>query len=243
MLPQRKPYLTPAEYLAMERQSETKNDYWDGEVYALAGTSRNHNLIVTNITISLGTQVKGRPCEVYPGDMRVKAAAHAAYTYPDVVVVCGQPEFEDHERDTLLNPTVLIEVLSPSTEAYDRGAKFEAYRSLPSLADYLLVAQDRAAVEHYTRQVDDRWLLTAYAGLNAVVQIESIGCELRLADLYDKVEFPPTVESVGLRRVKEAEEEYWTGSFQEDNHLPMQDSGIIMTVTATDSGGPTDGSD
>lgn len=210
MLPQRKPYLTPAEYLAMERQSETKSDYWDGEVYALAGTSRNHNLIVTNITISLGTQVKGRPCEVYPGDMRVKAA-HAAYTYPDVVVVRGRPEFEDRERDTLLNPTVLIEVLSPSTEAYDRGAKFEAYRSLPSLADYLLVAQDRAAVEHYTRQADDRWLLTAYTGLDAVVRIESIGCELRLADLYDKVEFSPTARVAGLQRVKEGEGEYRIG--------------------------------
>lgn len=208
MLPQRKSYLTPAEYLATERQSETKSDYWDGEVYALAGTSRNHNLIVTNTTIILGTQVKGRPCEVYVGDMRVKMIAHAVYTYPDVVVVCGRPEFEDRERDTLLNPTVLIEVLSPSTEAYDRGAKFEAYRSLPSLSDYLLVAQDRAAVEHYTRQADDRWLLAAYTGLDAVVRIESIGCELRLADLYDKVEFPPTAESVGLRRIKETEGEY-----------------------------------
>lgn len=210
MLPQRKSYLTPAEYLAMERQSETKSDYWDGEVYALAGASRNHNLIVTNITIGLGTQVKGRPCEVYPGDMRVKAA-HAAYTYPDVVVVCGRPEFEDRERDTLLNPTVLIEVLSPSTEAYDRGAKFEAYRSLPSLADYLLVAQDRAAVEHYSRQGDNRWLLTVYTDLEAVVRIESIGCELRLADLYDKVEFPPDARAVGLQRVKEVEEEYRIG--------------------------------
>ncbi len=211
MLPQRKPMLTPAEYLALERQSETKSDYWNGEVYALAGTSRAHGLIVANLTFSLVGQLKKRPCEVYPGDMRVKAAAHAAYTYPDVVVVCGRPEFEDSERDTLLNPTVLIEVLSPSTEAYDRGAKFEAYRSLPSLADYLLVAQDRAVVELYTRQADDRWLLTTFTGLEAVVQIESIGCELRLADLYDKVEFPPTVESVGLRRVKEAEAAYRAG--------------------------------
>lgn len=204
MLPQRTPILTPAEYLALERQSETKSDYWNGEVYALAGTSRAHGLIVANLTFSLVGQLKKRPCEVYPSDTRVKAA-HAAYTCPDVVVVCGRPEFEDRERDTLLNPTVLIEVLSPATEAYDRGAKFEAYRSLPSLSDYLLVAQDRAAVELYTRQAADRWLLTPYTGLEAVVRIESIGCELRLVDLYDKVEFPPTVELVGLRRVKEAE--------------------------------------
>lgn len=203
MLPQPKSDLSPEAYLAQERAAETKSDYWDGEVYALAGASRAHNLITTNLTISLGNQVKGRPCEVYPGDMRVKAATHAAYTYPDIVVVCGRPMFEDRERDTLLNPTALIEVLSPSTEAYDRGAKFAAYRSLPSLSDYLLVAQDQAMVEHYVRQADDRWLLTSYTGLESVVQIESIGCELRLADVYDKVEFPLTVESLGLRRIKE----------------------------------------
>lgn len=196
MLPQRKPYLSPEAYLAQERKAATKSDYWDGETYALAGASEAHNLIATNLTSSLVPQFRGRPCKVYASDMRVKAVAYGLYTYPDVVIVCGQPQFEDRESDTLINPTVLIEVLSPSTELYDRGTKFTVYRTLASLTDYLMVSQHQALVEQYMRQPDGRWMLTTYTGLDAVVRIESVGCELCLADVYDKVEFLPAPESL-----------------------------------------------
>ncbi len=228
MLPQRKTSLSPAEYLALERESETKCEYWNGEVFALAGASHAHNLIAVNLTISLGGQMKDRPCEVYACDMRVKVEAHNLYAYPDLVVVCGRPQFEDRERDTLCNPTVLIEVLSASTEAYDRGVKFTAYRSLASLSDYLLVPQDRAVIEHYTRLPDDRWLLTTYTGLDAVARIESIGCELCLSDVFAKVEFPPAAEiSVTLRRVKEMGAKYLdVSSLSESCHFTT--GGIVI---------------
>jgi len=208
-LPQLVPYLTPEEYLALERQGETKSEYWRGEVFALAGASRGHNLIAFNLASAFGPQLKHRPCEAYVSDMRVKAASAGLYAYPDVAVVCGKAEFEDRNEDTLLNPTVIIEVLSPSTEAYDRGAKFEFYRTLESLSDYLLVSQNKPTIEHYTRHGDDRWLLATYTGLDAVAQLASIGCELRLADVYDKVEWPAeAAPQPRLRRVKEAEAGY-----------------------------------
>ena len=211
MQPQLKPYLTPEEYLTLERQAETKSDYWDGEMYAMAGASEAHILIVTNLVSGLGPQLRGQPCKVYSNDMRVKVQDAGFYTYPDVVVLCGKAHFEDrHTADTLLNPTVLIEVLSPSTEGYDHGAKFEFYRGLASLSDYLLVTQKRPFVEHYVRRPDGKWLLSDYEGLDAVTHITSIGCDLRLADVYDKVEFPAIEETPKglLRLVREPEGEY-----------------------------------
>ena len=209
VLPQPKPYLTPEEYLTLERQAETKSEYWQGEVYALAGASRRHNLVAFNLAATLGVQLKSRPCEAYTSDMRVKVARADHYSYPDVTVVCGQAEFEDRSEDTLLNPTVLIEVLSPSTEAYDRGAKFEFYRTLESLTDYLLISQSKPIIEHFTRQPDERWLLSTYKGLEAVAAIPSIGCDLRLADVYDKVTWPAEdVRHRSIRVVKEPGEGY-----------------------------------
>lgn len=208
-LPALQSYLTPAEYLALERHSETKSEYWQGETYALAGANRGHNLVAFNLAATLGPQLKHRPCEAYVGDMRVKVTSAGLYTYPDVTIVCGKAEFEDHDEDTLLNPTVIIEVLSPSTEAYDRGAKFEFYRMLESLSDYLLVSQSSPTIEHFTRHADDRWLLATCKGLEAVAEIPSIGCELRLADVYDKVEWPAEApQRPRLRRVKEDEARY-----------------------------------
>jgi len=200
MQPRLKPYLTPAEYLRLERQAETKSEYWDGQVYAMVGATEEHNLIATNLVISLGSQLRSKPCKVYSNDMRVKVSAAGLYTYPDVIVVCGKAHFEDRHRDTLLNPTVLIEVLSPSTAAYDRGAKFEFFRMLESLSDYLLVAQDRPIIEHYVRQPDDKWLLSTYKGLEAVVHVGFIGCDVRLADVYDKVEWPETADVLRAMR-------------------------------------------
>ncbi len=181
-------YLTPQNYLAEEREAETKSEYYAGRVYAMSGASETHNLIVWNITGELRSRLKKRTCKGYPSDMRVKVSPTGLYTYPDVTVVCGKTEFDDKHKDTLLNPTVIIEVLSESTEAYDRGKKFAHYRTLDSLSEYLLVAQDGVAIDQYVRQTDGRWLLTAYRGLGAVARISAIDCELPLAEVYDKVD-------------------------------------------------------
>ena len=186
-----KPYLTPAEYLAGERKREYKSEYWNGELYAMAGASERHNLITTNVVIELGTQLRGRSCKVYPSDMRVQIKVTGLYTYPDVVVVCGKPRFEDEDNDTLLNPTVLVEVLSKSTETYDRGKKFENYRTLDSLTEYVMIAQDRVHVEHYVRQLDNQWLLSEAKALQDVIELPTIQCTLALADVYDKVDLQP----------------------------------------------------
>ncbi len=143
---------TPAEYLAFERQSESKNEYFNGAIFAMTDVSRNHNLISLNLAAELRQALKGRRCEVYASDMRVKLRHTSMYTYPDVTVVCDEPRFDDDNVDTLLNPTVIFEMLSPSTEAYDRGDKFAHYRRLASLQTYVLVSQDKIRVESFARQ-------------------------------------------------------------------------------------------
>jgi len=174
------------EYLALERSAPYKSEFHDGQIYAMTGASRKHNLVTVNIARELSAQLKKRPCEAYINDMRVKAAEARSYHYPDIAVVCGSPQFEDAHIDTLLNPTVLIEVLSPSTEAYDRGGKFAHYRKIPSLREYLLVTQDQPIIERYQRQ-GDVWILSEAEGLDASVSLESIGCILSLREVYDKV--------------------------------------------------------
>lgn len=154
----------------------------------MAGASERHNLLTTNLVMSLGSQVRGRSCKVYPSDMRVKIEKTGLYTYPDVVVVCGKAEFEDEEADTLLNPTMIIEVLSKSTENYDRGKKFENYRTLESLQEYVLVAQDAYRLEHYRRQLDQQWLFSELKGLQGTILLPTIACTLAMPDVYDKVE-------------------------------------------------------
>ncbi len=182
-------FITAADYLALERQAETKSEYLNGRIYAMSGASRNHNRITFNLARRIGNQLGGRRCEGYVNDMRVKVKPTGLYTYPDVVVVCGEPRFEDPHVDTLLNPTVIIEVLSDSTAAYDRGEKFAHYRALPSLSDYLLIAQDQPRIEHYQRQSDGRWLYSATDGLDTQVEISTIGCVLQLAEVYERVDF------------------------------------------------------
>ena len=168
MSSERKTRLSPEEYLALERKAEVRSEYLDGDMVAMSGGSREHNLIVTNLVSELRLQLKGRPCEVYPSNMRVKVSATGLYTYPDVVVVCGEPTFEDESVDTLLNPTLIIEVLSDSTEAYDRGGKFAHYRKLASLMEYVLIAQTKPHVEYYVRQPDNRWLLAETNNLSTL---------------------------------------------------------------------------
>lgn len=181
-------YLTAEEYLAIERSSELRHEYLDGEMVAMTGGSADHSLVIGNLVAELRGQLKGRPCRVYPTDLRVLAPS-GLFTYPDVVVVCGESQFRDAQRDTLLNPTLIVEVLSPTTESYDRGRKFEHYRSLDSLREYLLVSQDHALVEQFLRQEGAAWLFKETAGLDQVLALPSIQCELALTEIYDKVSF------------------------------------------------------
>jgi Uma2 family endonuclease len=185
---QAKTHYTPDAYLALEREAEEKHEYLDGEIFAMAGASEAHILIVANLVMELGRQLKGRPCKVYPNDMRVNVRPRGLYTYPDVVVVCGKTELEDQHFDTLLNPTVIFEVLSPSTEGYDRGAKFESYRGVVSLAEYVLVSQEKVHVEHYGRQPDGRWMLSETSLIDTMLELPAIGCRLPLSEIYDKTE-------------------------------------------------------
>ncbi len=179
---------TEEEYLALERATEARHEFLAGEVFAMGGASERHNLIATNLVRELSQQLKGRPCKTYSADMRVRVASSGLYTYPDVVVVCGEAHFDDAGRDTLLNPTLLIEVLSASTESYDRGDKFEHYRKLDSLREYLLVAQDRVHLEQFVRQADGQWLLSDADDRAALVRLPSIEVTVPLGELYDKVD-------------------------------------------------------
>ncbi|MBI3756839.1 MAG: Uma2 family endonuclease [Deltaproteobacteria bacterium] len=188
MAVQPKPYLTPEEYLAIEREAEYKSEYFNGEMFAMAGASERHVLIVTNVVSELRGQLKGRPCNVYSTDLRMRVSPTGLYTYPDVIVVCGQAQFADDQKDTLLNPTLIIEVLSSSTKDYDRGGKFEQYRSLASLSEYVLIDQEKYHVEHFLRQPDNRWLLAETNRLADTIQLSSITCNLALAEIYDKVD-------------------------------------------------------
>ena len=187
MSAQPKRLITPEEYLAIERDVEAKHEFYRGEMFAMGGASREHNLITGNVGASLHAQLANRPCEAYQNDMRVKVAATGLYTYPDVVITCEKPRFEDDKFDTLLNPQSIVEVLSDSTEKYDRGKKFELYRQIESLREYVLVSQDRAHVEVFARDGDGPWELSEATGLDAAIDLPAIGGRLALADVYAKV--------------------------------------------------------
>ncbi len=189
MLPEPKPQLTPEEYLAHDRAADGKSEYLDGEMFAMSGGSRAHSLIGSNLIGEIHAQLRGRPCEVHGSDLRVVVESTGLYTYPDLSVICGEPDFgPDDPKDTLRNPTLLIEVLSPSTEDYDRSKKFEHYRAIPSLREYVVVAQDRAFVERLLRRDDGVWEFTEFRGLDASITLASIGVTLAFAEIYEKVE-------------------------------------------------------
>jgi Uma2 family endonuclease len=183
-----KNFITPEDYLKFERESEIKHEYLDGEIFAMSGASERHNIIVLNTGASLHAQLRKRPCRVYANDLRVRVPNTSFYTYPDLSVVCGERELEDDVLDTLLNPTLIIEVLSPSTESYNRGKKFQLYRKLESLQAYILIAQDSVHIEHFARQ-GESWVLTDFSGRDAVVTLPSIDCTLALEDVYENVTF------------------------------------------------------
>ena len=186
-------YINPQEYLRRERQAEYKSEYLNGEIFAMGGASKQHVLIVTNVVGELHSELKEGPCTVYSTDLRVRVAPTGLYTYPDVIVLCDGPRFSDEQEDTLLNPALIIEVLSESTKDYDRGGKFEQYRTIESFVEYLLIAQDRPHVEHHTRQPDGNWILHETNSLEDTIQLKSGPCSLRIADIYAKIDFLSTV--------------------------------------------------
>ncbi len=183
-----KTLLTPDEYLLKEREAEFKSEYRDGQIVAMPGASRQHNLISGNIFGEIYIQLRNRKCEVYVNDMRLKVSKSGLYTYPDVVVVCEEPRFEDDHIDTLLNPTVIIEVVSSSTEVYDRTNKFLSYQTLESVKEYILVSQKNVSVEQYIRQ-NDNWDLNVFTSLDDLLQLSSIECKLAVKAMYAKVDF------------------------------------------------------
>ena len=171
------------EYLAFERASEERHEYADGEIFAMSGGTYAHSAIMSNILIELGSALRGRKCKAHGADMRIHIPSTRRYTYADALVVCGEPILTDDVRDALENPVVIVEVLSDSTEKYDRGDKFAHYRSIPSFRDYVLVSQKKVCVEHFRRQADGLWLLRI-AGAGERVLLESAGCELVVDDAY-----------------------------------------------------------
>ncbi len=196
MTAQPKAYITEAEYLALERAAASKHEYFAGEIYAMTGASEPHNLIASNVTAHLHRQLRGRACRVYPSDMRLKVMQTGLNTYPDITIVCGPPQFTDPaKRDTLINPTVIIEILSLSIERYDRGLKFQNYRTIASLQDYILIAQDKPHIERYARHKRSQWLLVEAIELEASLPIDSLSATLQLADVYEQVELPPHPDS------------------------------------------------
>jgi Uma2 family endonuclease len=190
---------TADEYLALERRSDVRHELFDGIIYAMAGESPEHSLICTNISGELRLKFKGGPCAVYSPNMKVLTGENKSFAYPDVTVVCGDARYYDDKRDVIANPIVIFEVPSPSTEALDRGDKFLSFRKFNNtLVDYVLVSQFRPFIDHYTRQSDDSWSLHSWEGLESAIPLLSINCQLRLAEIYDRIVFksrPEPVES------------------------------------------------
>jgi len=182
--------ITEEQYLAMDRAAEFRSEFLDGEIIAMSGGSMRHARLQQNISAGLDTPSRDRGCEVFGSDFRVRVSRRM-YTYPDVSVVCGKPLLADERQDVLLNPAVIFEILSPSTEQYDRGVKFRQYRTIDSLKDYILVAQDEVRVEHYTRGDDNTWTLRDHQTFDDELKIGSIGVSLPLSRIYDRVELPP----------------------------------------------------
>lgn len=197
-LPRTLSHFSPEEYLAFERGTDARHEYLDGHVYAMAGESIEHSRICVNVAGELRSRLKGSPCEVLSPNMKVVTSPSGLFSYPDVVVICGEPRFYDERRDILTNPTVVFEVLSPSTEAYDRGEKFLRYRTqVATLLEYVLVSQHRPLVEHYVRQTDGSWSYSSAGDLSEAIDLPSIDCRLPLSEIYDRIVFPAGAGDAG----------------------------------------------
>ena len=196
MAAMRDPKLSPAQYLIAEREATEKHEYVDGYVYAMAGAKLAHIQICANLVLAVGPELKSRGCQILASDMRVRIPNLSLYTYPDIAIVCAKPELEDPHKDTLLNPLVLFEVLSPSTEAWDRGEKFARYQTIPSLQEYVLVCQDRPRVECFRRR-GKKWILSVFEGFDSTARFDSLGLAIRLREIYDRVELEPSTRPTG----------------------------------------------
>ncbi len=185
-------YYTPEEYLALERHAEFKSEYIDGRIVAMTGASAAHAFIAGNVHAELRARLRGGPCRAWANDMRVQIAGGGRYTYPDVVAFCGQAKFADGVSDTLTNPVLIVEVLSSSTEAYDRGEKFTHYRTIETLQEYVLIAQDRVMVERLVHH-GEFWMFSAFSDLEQDIELTSVGCTIPLREIYENVEFPTPI--------------------------------------------------
>ncbi|HLX42939.1 MAG TPA: Uma2 family endonuclease [Bryobacteraceae bacterium] len=189
MSAQAQPRVTPEQYLEIERAAEFRNEFYNGRIYAMSGGSWTHAVVIGNFVRSLGNALDKRPCFVTSSDMRMCVSPDGLYTYPDIMVICGEPKFLDGRTDTVVNPALVVEVLSPSTEAYDRGFKAAQYRTVGSLKEYALVSQAEARVEVFRRKSAHEWLMSEFVGVEAICRFDSVECEAPLADIYDKVTF------------------------------------------------------
>ena len=192
--------ITPQEYLIRERQASIKSEFYQGEIFAMGGGSANHSLIAANLVREVGNALKGRPCAVFNSDLRVQVQSTGLYAYPDATIVCGELLFDDDHRDTLLNPTVIVEVLSDSTEKYDRGKKSNHYRQIASLKELILLAQDRSHVERFTRQPNGDWLFHEQKEITADFELKSLGISIAISELYRGVKFEPIEDDVNASR-------------------------------------------
>lgn len=181
--------ITPEQYLESERKAEFRHEYFDGEVFAMSGGTFPHGIIILNLAAEFRHSLKERSCVVTSSDVRLRVGSGRMYAYPDILIVCGDPRFADEQKDTLLNPTLIVEVLSPSTEAYDRGLKFRQYRTIESFQEYVLVSQYEPRIERFRRQSAGDWLLTECTGLRAACRFESVSCEIPMSEIYRNVVF------------------------------------------------------
>ncbi|HEY3740675.1 MAG TPA: Uma2 family endonuclease [Bryobacteraceae bacterium] len=188
------PILTVEEYLDLDRRSERRSEFHDGEMFPIEASTISHGRIQGNMYVALRTRLANTPCEALLSSVRVEIPNVHRYTYPDILISCGQPRFEDEQLDTLLNPVVLIEVLSPSTKGFDRGEKFFLYQTIPSVREYILVTQNHVLVERFRRQNERQWLYELLTSLDAELTIESAGCTIPLREIYAKVDLDPPLE-------------------------------------------------
>ena len=187
---------TPEEYLELERKSHYKSEYLDGQIYAMSGGSPEHSMITVNVSREVSLGLKGKPCMTFSNDTKVRTGTANLFSYPDLTVVCGEPRYHDAKRDVLLNPTLIIEVLSSSTEGYDRGEKFMDYQCISSLQTYVLIAQHQARIEQFVRQSNNDWLLSNVTGRDQNLYVASIDCTLALSEIYDRIAFPAVPDMV-----------------------------------------------
>lgn len=188
-------FFSPEDYLQFERAANTRHEFLDGEIYQMAGESLSHSRVCMNLAREAGNKLKGKSCEPLSPNMKVRTSSASLFTYPDLTIVCGEPEFHDRKKDVLTNPKIIFEVLSPSTADYDRTTKFQRYRTgNETLTDYILASQDKIFVEHFFRQADGNWLYRSYGEIADVLTVESIECDLSLSEIYDRVEFETEIE-------------------------------------------------